>query len=102
LCVRDILYVIQPQYINATPTQISSTAANARAVHTTSIQQDALQYLRPSNEAKLGFDMPTNLSKDERGLENHATARFLIPRQHLDAFEKDPDRFVTPHHQAHS
>jgi hypothetical protein len=42
--------------------------------------------------------MPTNLSKDERGLENHATARFLIPRQHLDAFEKDPDRFVTPHH----
>jgi hypothetical protein len=83
--------------------QISTAAANQRSVHTTYIYQDILQYLRPSKEEGLaGFDIPANLSREERGLENHVTARFLIPRQHLDAFEKDPNRSVTICHQIHS
>lgn len=64
-----------------------------RAVHTTHVKQDILQYLHPSNTEQLvGIAVPASLPRAERGLENHATAWFLIPRQHLDAFERDPDR----------
>jgi hypothetical protein len=83
-------------YTDAVHTQMSTAATNQRATHTTYIQQEVLQYLQPSNAESLGFDIPANLSKEERGLEAHVTARFLIPRQHLEAFEKDPDRYVTP------
>ena len=63
----------------------------------TYIYQDILQYLRPSKEEGLvSFDIPANLSREERGLENHVTAQFLIPRQHLDVFEKDPNRSIMP------
>ena len=31
---------------------------------------------------------------EDRGLGSNLTARFLIPHQHLDAFEKDPDRWA--------
>ena len=79
-------------------TQLSSAAGRARAVHTTYIQQEVLHYIEPSSETSLGFYIPASLSKEERGLENHVTARFLIPRQHLEAFEKDPDRSATLHH----
>ena len=84
------------------PTQISAAATSKRAVHTTYIQQDILQYLKPSNEVDLGFKIPGGLSKEQRGLENHLTARFLIPRQHLNAFEEDPDGSVTPLHHINS
>jgi hypothetical protein len=72
--------------------QVSTAATNQRAIHTTYIQQEILQFLQPSNEESLGFNIPANLPKEERGMESHITARFLIPRQHLDAFEKEPER----------
>lgn len=77
--------------------QISKSATNQRAIHTTYIQQDILQYLQPSKTEGLGISIPGALTKEERGLENHATARFLIPRQHLEAFENDPDRCAAPY-----
>jgi len=78
-------------------TQLSSAAGGSRAVHTTYVQQEVLHYIQPSNKTGLGFNIPASLSKEERGLESHVTARFLIPRQHLEAFEKDPDRSATLH-----
>jgi len=73
---------------------MSRAATNQRAVHTTSIQQEILQYLQPSSTDNLGIIIPGSLSKEERGLQNHATARFLIPRQHLEAFENDPNSYA--------
>ena len=65
-----------------------------RAVHSTYVQQGVLQYLHPSNTQLLvGVAIPPSLPKEDRGLGSNLTARFLIPRQHLDAFEKDPDRW---------
>lgn len=81
---------------------MSSTASNQHSVHATYIQQDIFQYLRPSKTESLGLEIPASLPKEERGLESHITARFLIPRQHLDAFEKDPDGYVASHPWIHS
>jgi len=77
------------------PSQISKAVSAKRAVNTTNVSQDIFQYLQPSNEISLGINIPACLPKTERGLNSHITARFLIPRQHLTAFEKDPDRSVT-------
>lgn len=76
---------------------MSDVALAQRAVHTTYIQQEILQFLQPSNVQRLDLDVPAALPREERGLVSHITARFLIPRQHLDAFEKDPDGYVTQH-----
>jgi len=81
--------------------QISTAGANQRSVHTTNVQQDILQYLRPSSTEGLGFEIPASLPKDKRGLESHITARFLIPRRHLEAFEADPDRYITSYPYNH-
>jgi hypothetical protein len=91
----------QPKHADTTPTQISHAAGNQRSIHGTYINPDILLYLQPSREQSLGLSIPASLSREERGLGSHITARFLIPRQHLDMFERDPDRFVVAHHQAH-
>ena len=75
--------------------QISKAMSSKRAVHTTNVGQDILQYLQPTSEVSLGLNLPGGPTKKERGLNSHITARFLIPRQHLSAFEDDPDRFIT-------
>lgn len=76
---------------------MSSAGVNQRSVHITYIQQEILQFLHPSNTQRLDLDVPARLSREERGLSSHITARFLVPRQHLDAFEEDPDGYVTPY-----
>jgi hypothetical protein len=105
-CPRFVVFYVpirtSPSVIHITLTQISSGATGKRTVHTTYIQQEIFQYLQPSNEASLGLIIPTTLPKEERGLENHITARFLIPRQYLEAFERDPERSVTPLHYIRS
>ena len=75
---------------------MSNAGLNQRSVHITYIQQEILQFLHPSNTQRLNLDVPARLSREERGLASHVTARFLVPRQHLDAFEEDPDGYVTP------
>lgn len=71
---------------------------DSRCLHSTYVYQDILQYLQPSKKEGLGsFFVPNTLDREERGLENHATARFLMPRQHLDKFERSPDRQVMPY-----
>ena len=71
--------------------QMSTVASNQHSVHATYIQQDIFQYLRPSNTESFGIEIPACLPREERGLASHITAQFLVPRQYLDAFEKDPD-----------
>ena len=73
---------------------MSEGATNKRAVDTNKVVNHILQYLQPSPEHTLGIAVPSSLPKEQRGLEHHITGRFLIPRQHLDAFEKDPARSV--------
>ena len=73
---------------------MSAAASNQRSVHANEILHDIFQYLQPSNTETLDFEIPASLPKAEQGLESHITARFLIPQQHLDAFESDPDRYV--------
>ena len=75
---------------------MSSAGLNQRSVHITYIQQDILQFLQPSNTQRLDLNVPARLSREERGLASHITARFLVPRQHLDAFEEDPAGYVFP------
>ena len=74
---------------------MSDVVLAQRAVHTTYIQQEILQFLQLSNVQRLDLDIPAALPREERGLVSHITTRFLIPREHLDAFEKDPDQYVT-------
>jgi len=100
--VFHVLIHTSPSPIHITLTQISSGATGKRTVHTTYIQQEILHYLQPSNEVSLGLIIPATLPKEERGLGNHITARFLIPWQYLEAFEKDPERSVTPGHHIRS
>jgi len=70
---------------------MGNEATAQRGIHTNSIKNEVLGFLQPGDEA-LGFPIQSSLTKAERGLNNHLTARFLIPRQHLEAFERDPDR----------
>jgi hypothetical protein len=73
---------------------MGNKATGQRSIHTNIIKNDILGYLEPSNTESLGYKIHPHLPKPERGLESHVTARFLIPRQHLEAFEKDPDRYA--------
>jgi hypothetical protein len=84
----------QPPYTDTGPIQLAKAMANQRAIHTTASRQDVLQYLQPSKDMELGIAIPSSLPQGERGLESHITARFLIPRQHLNTFENDPARSV--------
>lgn len=68
--------------------------SNTRAIHTYSIKEEILTYLEPFDYPSLGIAVPVKLPKDSRGLENIATARFLIPRRHLDEFEGAPHEYV--------
>lgn len=72
--------------------QISRAVARTRASHTNSIREEILTYLKPSEDTAFAFEIPANLFRDKRGMENHATARFLIPRRHLDEYEEAPQR----------
>lgn len=73
---------------------MGNDATKQRGTHTNNIKGDILSYLQPSNTESLGYSVPLNLSKEERGLHHHGTARFLIPRRCLEDFEKDPARYV--------
>lgn len=73
---------------------MSKAASQLRTTHTNSATSDILQYLQPSNGDRLGIVIPASLPKEQRGLGSHATARFLIPRKHLNMFDADPDRYV--------
>ena len=72
---------------------MGNDATNQCGTHTNNIKGDILSYLQPSNTESLGYSVPLNLTKEERGLHHHGTARFLIPRRHLEDFERDPARY---------
>src|SRR5882762_5044576 len=76
-------------------TQLSGSATDRHTIHTNSVGSDILKYLQPSNKDSLGLEVPTVLPREMQGLHSHITAQFLIPRQHLDAFEESPDRYTT-------
>lgn len=65
--------------------------SQTRASHTYSIREEILNYLEPFDYPTLGIAVPVKLPKSSRGLDNIATARFLIPRRHLDEFEGAPN-----------
>jgi hypothetical protein len=71
---------------------MSEAVSKTRTSQTHHIQEDILTYLRPSEKTTLGIEIPTYLPKEGRGLENIATARFLIPRRHLEEFEDAPQQ----------
>ena len=73
------------------PFQMSLAASNQHSVHSTYIRSEILKYLQPSSDVDLGILMPSNLSCEMRGLNHKMTARFLIPRRLLEAFEASPD-----------
>ena len=70
--------------------QMAEAVSQTRASHTFSIKEEILNYLEPLDHPTLGITVPTRLPKSSRGLEHFATARFLIPRKHLDEFEGAP------------
>ena len=72
--------------------QMSSHVSKTRANHTNNIRDEILTYLKPSDSTTYTFEIPANLPKDKRGMENHVTARFLIPRRHLDEYEAGQQR----------
>ena len=74
--------------------EIGNEAASQCGTHVNSIKHKILSFIQPSDKETLGLEVPAHLSKDKRKLNNKITARFLIPHQHLDAFEGDPLRFV--------
>jgi hypothetical protein len=69
--------------------------SQTRATHTYSIREEILNYLEPFDHPSLGIAVPVKLPKSSRGLEHIATARFLIPRRHLDEFEGAPHEYAT-------
>jgi hypothetical protein len=71
---------------------MSDTVSQTRATHTCNINQDILTYLEPLESPSLGITVPVKLPKSSRGLDHIVTARFLIPRRHLDEFEEAPQR----------
>ena len=54
-------------------------------------------YLKPFDYPSLGIAVPVKLAKDSWGLENIATARFLIPHRHLNEFEGAPHEYIPPY-----
>lgn len=83
------LYTLGP---TQNPQQMSSTATSIRSTHCHNIKWSVLQYLIPSDSTELNVPIALNLQKEDRGLKDKGTARFLIPRSWLDEFEKCPDR----------
>ena len=77
---------------------MGNNATSQQSLHTNSIKNKILSYLEPSSTESLGYKIAINLQKADRGLNSHATARFLIPHQHLQAFEMDPDRYSRSYH----
>ena len=75
---------------------MSAVTTSVQSQDTKQVQMDIFGFLRPSDQIDLGFVVPHSLPKAQRGLENPITARFLIPRKHLDAFEQDPKRWAMP------
>lgn len=66
--------------------------SKARGTHSHNIKWDIFAFMEPSDDLGLGLNIPSKLQKEERGLNDKSTARFLIPRNLLDRFEKDPIR----------
>lgn len=73
---------------------MTSAATHVQTQDTKKVNLDIFGFLQPSDKIDLGVTIPHSLPKARRGLENYATARFLIPRKHLDAFEQDPKGYV--------
>ena len=69
---------------------MGNVATARRGTHTHGVKNEILRYLQPKKDVH-SLSMQSNLAKEERGLNSHITARFLIPRQHLEAFESNPD-----------
>ena len=67
--------------------------SETRTAHTSSIHREILEYLRPSEEVAFSYGIPAHLARDKRGMNHHATARFLIPRRHLDEYEAAQQRY---------
>ena len=74
--------------------QMAEAVSQTQATHTYSIREEILTYLEPFDYPSLGIAVPVKLPKDLRGLENVATARFLISRRHLDEFEGAPHEYA--------
>jgi hypothetical protein len=61
-----------------------------RSTDVFNMKEDIFSLIQPSQKEPLDFDIPAHLRKENRGLHHILTARFLIPREHLDAFEESP------------
>jgi hypothetical protein len=70
--------------------QVSKQVSQKRTNDTTAIKAEILGYLNPSDNMLLGIPIPSSLPTNHRGMEHQATARFLIPRRHLEEFEAEP------------
>jgi hypothetical protein len=77
---------------------MSKSVSGTRTIHTNSIRDEILTYLKPSEDISLAFEIPGKLPRDRRGMNNHTTARFLTPRRHLDEYEAAPQRYTTRTH----
>jgi len=81
---------------------MGNEATKQRGTHTNSVKGDILSYLQPSSTESVGYPVPLNLPKEERGLHHHGTARFLIPRRCLEEFERDPAAYASSSHPLHT
>ena len=66
--------------------------SKTQASHLHNIQYEILAYLRPVANVTLAFEIPTDLSKDKKGMENHVTTQFLIPHRHLNEYKAAEQR----------
>jgi hypothetical protein len=73
---------------------MAEKVSQTRAIHTYGIKEEILSFLEPLDHPSLGITVPVKLPKSSRGLEHIATARFLIPRKHLDEFEGAPHEYA--------
>jgi len=69
---------------------MGNVATARRGTHTHGVKNEILRYLQPKKDV-YSLSIQSNLAKEERGLNSYITARFLIPRQHLEAFESNPE-----------
>ena len=72
---------------------MSQKVSKTWSSHTNDVLNNILSFLKPSEGASLGVDIPARLAKDEWGMVGLATARFLTPRRHLDGFGSAPERY---------